>query len=236
MHGKIVNGDSFDLLDEVARECENPIIVTDPPFNVGYHYRSYVDKVPEDVYYASLADMFSQYPSVVVHYPEALHRLSIEMGIVPTRVASWVYTSNTKRQHRDIAFYNVSPDFNKVRQPCRDSHDKRNASRIENGVRSYDWMQYNQVKHSTKANSGIDHPCVMNLDVMRRVVRTLPWGVVVIDPFAGSGTTCVACEEAGIEWRAIEIDEHYCQLIKERVDACEPLQMRLFKDDAWSGR
>lgn len=236
MIGRIYNDDAFEAIADVANECVNPVIVTDPPFNVGYHYRSYVDKVPDDVYFGSLAAMFTEVPSVVVHYPEALHRLSIEMHMVPERVVSWVYTSNTKRQHRDIAFYGVTPIFDQVRQPCRDSRDKRNAERIERGVRSYDWMQYNQVKNGTKGVNGIDHPCVMNLDVMRRIVGLLPKGVTVIDPFAGSGTTCVACEEMGIDWRAIEIDTRYCELIAERVARCQPMQPTLFADDAWEGR
>ena len=50
------------------------------------------------------------------------------------------------------------------------------------------------------------------------MVRWLPDGVTVIDPFAGSGTTAVACERAGIPWRAIEIDGDYCDIIERRVE------------------
>lgn len=42
--------------------------------------------------------------------------------------------------------------------------------------------------------------------------------VTVIDPFAGSGTTVVACEKRGIPWRAIEIDPDYCEIIQRRID------------------
>lgn len=125
MSGRIYNEDAFEVIHEIANECINPVIVTDPPFNVGYHYRAFKDKVEESVYYARMAQMFNEYPSVVVLYPEMLHRLTCEMRKVPDRVVSWVYPSNTKRQHRDIGFYGVTPDFDKVRVPYRNPNDKR---------------------------------------------------------------------------------------------------------------
>jgi DNA modification methylase len=47
---KIINGDCRDILPSVVREAENPVIVTDPPFNVGYHYDEYADRMDEGAY------------------------------------------------------------------------------------------------------------------------------------------------------------------------------------------
>jgi site-specific DNA-methyltransferase (adenine-specific) len=41
---------------------------------------------------------------------------------------------------------------------------------------------------------------------------------VVLDPFAGSGTTPVVCERMGIRWVAIELLEHFCYAIKNRLE------------------
>ena len=38
----------------------------------------------------------------------------------------------------------------------------------------------------------------------------------ILDPFAGSGTTIIACEKAGRQARAIEIDPRYCDVIVRR--------------------
>lgn len=221
MLGKIFNEDSFEALREIANEHMRPIIVTDPPFNTGYHYRTYKDRMKEAEYYSRLASIFTEYPSVVVHYPEALHRLSIEMGVVPDRVVSWVYPSNTARQHRDIAFYGVKPDFTLVRRPYRNPNDKRvrELQKRTGGGRSYDWVEYNQVKNVSKEKT--NHPCQMPLALMDDVVGWLSGmdGITIIDPFAGSGTTCVACERRGIPWVGIEIDPEYCDLIIARVES-----------------
>lgn len=111
-------------------------IVTDPPFNMSYHYNTYKDNKEEGVYYSWLADILTTYgfPFVVIHYPEALYKLAFQVGLFPERVVSWVYNSNTPRQHRDIAFFKIQPDFTKVRQPYKDASDKRCAKLMSEGT------------------------------------------------------------------------------------------------------
>lgn len=41
-------------------------------------------------------------------------------------------------------------------------------------------------------------------------------GDVVAEPFGGSGTTLIACEQLGRECRCMELDPHYCDVIIER--------------------
>jgi DNA modification methylase len=219
--GRIYNEDCFEVLRDIANECEHPVIVTDPPFNIGYHYREYNDRMDEGEYFSSLAEIINEYPSVIVHYPEALHRLSMEAALVPNRIVSWVYPSNTKRQHRDIAFYGIDPDFDLVRRPYKNPTDKRiiELQKRTGGGRSYDWVECNQVKNVSREKTA--HPCQMPLALMEDVIGWLSGmkDITIIDPFAGSGTTCIACERRGIPWRAIEVDQSYCNIIYERLEA-----------------
>lgn len=217
MTGRLYNEDATEALADIVSECVNPVIVTDPPYNRGYHYRSYGDRIPEAEYYDFLARMVAEWPTVLVLYPEALHTVSIAARQAPRRVVSWVYPSNTARQHRDIGFYGVSPDFGRVRRPYRNPRDKR-IQRLQartGGARSYDWLMVDQVKNVSREKTA--HPCQMPLAVMYDVVRWLPDGVTVVDPFAGSGTTLVACERAGIPWRGIEMDPEYCEIAARRI-------------------
>ena len=41
-------------------------------------------------------------------------------------------------------------------------------------------------------------------------------GMTVLDPFGGSGTTLIACEQTGRCCRMLEIDPHYCDVIIRR--------------------
>ena len=68
-----------------------------------------LNNMNEEEYYKWLANIFNWCPFVVVHYPEALYKISHYTGKFPERVVSWVYNSNTAKQHRDIAFFDIIP-------------------------------------------------------------------------------------------------------------------------------
>lgn len=154
----------------------------------------------------------------MVHYPEELYKLSHHIGMVPNRVVSWVYNSNTRKQHRDIAYFGVSPDFSKMTQPYKNPNDKRIKKLIANGrigSKLYDWWNVNQVKNVSKEKT--EHPCQMPVLVMERIVGILPDDVTIIDPFCGSGTTGIACLRQGRDFIGIEIDERYANIAKQRL-------------------
>ena len=127
---ELYNQDCRNIIKQI--KTENCIVVTDPPFNIGYHYNSYNDRM-SDAEYFSMLDEVLQGQFVIIHYPEEIYKLAIHKGVSPSKVVSWVYNSNTGKQHRDIAFFNVKPDFSKVRQPYKNPTDKRIAERIEAG-------------------------------------------------------------------------------------------------------
>lgn len=214
---RLIHGSCTDYLADVVKEAENPIIVTDPPFNIGYHYNKYNDKMKEDDYFEWLGELFSLCPSVIIHYPEDLYKLSFQMGLIPDEIVSWVYPANTAKQHRDIVFFGVKPDFKKVRQPYREDSAKtrRLLAKGTGGAKIYDWWEVNQVKNTSKEKT--EHPCQMPLEVMRRLVGILPDDATIIDPFMGSGTTGVACKMWGRKFVGIELDEKYFNIAKERI-------------------
>lgn len=217
---QLLEGDCSQILKTL--QVHNPCIVTDPPFNIGYHYKSYTDNMPEDVYYDWLDTVFTSLgeglPLVCVHYPEALYKLAYQMCLFPERVVSWVYNSNTAKQHRDIAFFNVKPDFSKVRQPYKNPNDKRIKARIaagKTGAKLYDWWNVNQVKNVGKEKTA--HPCQMPVEVMKNIIGILPEDLTIVDPFMGSGTTGVACKELDRDFIGIEIDPEYVEIAKQRL-------------------
>ena len=191
--------------------------MSDPPFNIGYKYKSYKDNKKEDEYYEWLYEIFGNNPQVLIHYPESLYKYSFKSGMFPNKVISWVYNSNTAKQHRDIAFFGVMPDMRKVGQPYKNPTDKRIAKRISEGktARLYDWWEINQVKNVSKKHS---HPCEMPLKVMENIIGILPDDYLIVDPFMGSGTTGVACKNLNRNFIGIELDQEYCKIAEKRIN------------------
>lgn len=216
----LYNYDCLDVLKSEEIQNEKICIVTDPPFNIGYKYNKYNDNLPEDEYYNFLREVFTshEFPFVVIHYPEQLYKLSYQLGKLPEKVVSWVYNANTKKQHRDIAFFGICPDFSQVKQPYKNPNDKRVKKLLEQGKTGtdlYDWWFINQVKNVSKEKTS--HPCQMPLDVMKNIVGIIPSEYTIFDPFMGSGTTGVACDELGRNFIGCEIDEEYFEIACKRL-------------------
>lgn len=217
---RIINGDCREVLKNI--DMTNSIIVTDPPFNIGYHYGQYGDNIPENEYLDMLKNICYGRPCAIIHYPETIYKLALKINTAPERVATWVYNSNIPKQHRDIAFFNVTPDFTKIKQPYKNPNDKRIKKLIaagHKGANLYDWWHINQVKNVSKEKTA--HPCQMPLEVMKNIIGILPENKVIIDPFCGSGTTGVACKLLGRDFIGIEIDKSYVQIAIQRITATE---------------
>lgn len=227
MQYKIYNEDSHLILSQILSDLDisKTIIVTDPPFNINYHYNSYKDNLNEDEYLEGLCNLLELCPSVIVHYPETLYKIAFQLEKFPERVISWVYNSNTAKQHRDIAFFDVKPNMNQVKQPYKNLNDKRIKQRIMEGkvgAKIYDWWNINQVKNVSKDKT--KHPCQMPIEVMNNVIGILPYDAIIIDPFMGSGTTGVAVcnmnlkQQCNRSFIGIEIDEEYYRIAENRIN------------------
>ena len=70
-----------------------------------------------------------------------------------------------------------------------------------------------------RADSGVeDHPAVMPMTLARRCVMiTSEPGDVVLDPYAGSGTTLLAARDLGRRWVGIELNHAFVDLIEHRL-------------------
>ena len=76
------------------------------------------------------------------------------------------------------------------------------------------------VKKPKKSEFGDDnkHPTIKPVKLMEWLVKLLSnEGDVVLDCFAGSGTTGVACKNLNRKFVGIEKNEEYCELIKKRM-------------------
>lgn len=209
------------IINDDFRTCVIPkgLTITDPPYNQGYSYNKYKDRMCEEDYIKLLSKIPT--PCVIIHYPEeTINLLPKAINAKCEQVVCWVYNSNTGKQSRLISWWGCKPDFSRIRQPYKNLNDKRIQKRIsegKTGAKLYDWWNIPQVKNVSKEKT--NHPCQIPEEVIRRIISiTAQKNDLIIDVFGGSGTTSKVAEELGFDSYIYEIDETYCEIIKERVD------------------
>lgn len=85
------------------------------------------------------------------------------------------------------------------------------------------WLDYLDVNNQNSCLTG--YPTEKNLDMLKRIIETSSNpGDLVLDCFAGSGTTLVAAEELGRQWIGVDIGEEAIKIIQDRfVNGTKPI-------------
>jgi site-specific DNA-methyltransferase (adenine-specific) len=74
------------------------------------------------------------------------------------------------------------------------------------------WKYLNDSRPMTKAT--------FSLDIPKKAIKILSYkNDIVLDPFNGSGTSCVAAEILDRRWIGIELSPDYCEISRKRIQA-----------------
>ena len=199
-----------DFRQSIGNDWDEALIVSDPPYNQNYHYKQYSDTLTQKSYEELLVAAFKGRRAVIIHYPEESINVLPRLLGECQEVVSWVYPSNTRKQHRLVTWWNCKPDFSKLGQAYKNPQDKRIAARIQLGkmARLYDWWEINQVKNVSKGDN--PHPCPIPYELAYRLIAiTAMENDTIIDPFAGSGTIIKAAYDLHRKAIGYEIDKTY---------------------------
>ncbi|MDG1538460.1 MAG: DNA methyltransferase [Candidatus Poseidonia sp.] len=76
---------------------------------------------------------------------------------------------------------------------------------------------------ATERASRVNHPAPFPIELPKRCIELYSFvGDVVLDPFNGSGTTCVAAKQHGRHYIGVDLSEEYCSTAERRLDEVEP--------------
>lgn len=80
------------------------------------------------------------------------------------------------------------------------------------------------------------HPTIKPISLMEYLCKLTktPTGGVVLDPFAGSCTTGIACENTGRKSILIEREKEYCEIGKRRLQNIDPSYLPTEEENKWS--
>ena len=108
-----------------------------------------------------------------------------------------------------------------------DDFDKKSNAFMatKNGTSGKASKGMERFKTQPKANY---HPTVKPIKLMEYLVRLItPKEGIVLEPFAGSGTTLIACKQQGFNYIGIEREQEYCDIAEARLKAVQ-VQGELF--------
>ena len=193
---------------------ENTLIITDPPYNVGWKYDSYKDNLNEEDY-LEMFTYFKGFKLIVIHYIEDIIKYIVPTMGVPNKVVQWVYNSNMGKQHRSIAFFNCNPDFNKVKQKPKNPEDIR----VNTEVKLYDWWNINLVKNVSKEKENYSNQIPEK--VLGNIIKTTANDEIIFDPFMGSGSTLAVASKLGFKYIGCDISEKAYNITKKRLSKIE---------------
>ncbi len=235
---KIICGDCIETLSKIGEPFAD-LIFADPPFNIGYKYDKYHDKVERNNYIAWTKDWMtackkvlkptgSFYIAIGDDYAANVKVIADEIGLTMRNWIIWHYTfgQQTKdkfaRSHTHIFYFANNPKnftFNDfaVRVPSDRQliyADKRAnpAGKIPDDV----WDNP-RVCGTFKERTGW-HPCQMPEQLLMRIVAASSnSGDCVLDPFVGSGTTAAAAIKLRRNYVGIEISADYAKKGRQRL-------------------
>ena len=237
---KIVLGDAREVLRKLPDRCVH-LVVTSPPYNVGKEYDEnltleeyldFIEEVMREVYRVlvwggricfNVANL-GRKPYIPLH-AYIIQRLE-EIGFLlrgeviwdkgdavsgsSTAWGSWCSATNPllRDQHEYIIVASKG-DF------------RRNKGYKEDTITKEEFLEFTRSiwRFPPESAKKVGHPAPFPEELPYRCIQLYTFKEdVVLDPFVGSGTTCVAALKVGRHCVGIDVDERYVEIAKKRLE------------------
>jgi DNA modification methylase len=235
----IINGDAEEVLKRLPDNCTH-LMVTSPPYNVGKdydrdltlsEYLDFLERVMREVYRVlvwggrvcfNVANL-GRRPYVPLHsyLIERFQKIGFLMrgeiiwnkggGVAGNSTAWGSWKSAVNPTLRDLHEYILV--FSK-------GNFKRNTANKQSTISSKEFTEFTKSIWSFQPESAkrVGHPAPFPIELPYRCIQLYTFkGDVVLDPFAGIGTTCLAAIKTGRHFIGVDIDESYVKKARENI-------------------
>jgi len=114
---------------------------------------------------------------------------------------------------------------------CKDTFSRSNLSNKKSTISKDEFLEFTKSiwKFSAERARKIGHPAPFPVDLPYRTIQLYTFeGDVVLDPFVGAGTTCIAALKTNRKYVGYDIDKKYCDLSEQRIKHFLQEQKTLF--------
>lgn len=219
---EVIHGDCLSVMRGMA-DASVDAVVTDPPYGTGewLRHEAGAGKVPKakhsrsawDVWDMAWLDEARRVCRGPIAFFLPVREVGSAIGYAEANEDPWRLMAWCKSDPMPMFTGQVSYGFEPVI-----------VLRHKGAAGGRDWVEASTPRKGRDAD-GTGHPHQKPLKAVRWLCDMVSRpGSLILDPFAGSGTTAVACLKAGRRCIAIESDPCYIPVIRRRVrDAATPL-------------
>ncbi len=245
MKRDIVQGDVVDTLRTIPSESAQ-LVICDPPYNLGPAFGNKREWRHDDDWLAWCHEWLVQCQRILAndgnlfvygihHYLCYLQVDLYSLSMRYRRQISWKYENGFSNPRRSLAthyepllWFSKSDDycFHEIREPYK-STARLKSKIVKNGKVwtphpdgriAGDVWSFPTLAGKRFSGEKVDHPTQKPLSISERIVRHFsdPDELVVV-PFAGSGSECLAAEMNDRNYFGVDINPEYVALGKERI-------------------
>lgn len=214
---KVICGDCLSVMKGIPDGAVD-LVVTSPPYNIGNGHHTNTKKVfayddnKTESDYQDWQVLLLEECRRVTKWCFYNHKNRIRDGV---QISPYDWIGRTGWiVHQEVVWHNGSPNMDKIRfYPFTERVYvlKRDKSLVLNNHLSLtdDW-------HLPPVGTDFPHQRAYPLDIPLRCI-SVTVGDIILDPFAGSGTTLVAAKQLGRKYIGIEINPDYCKIAEDRL-------------------
>ena len=224
---KIIQGDCLEVMKGFPDESVD-CVITDPPYNIGGE-SSKITKVGEEIKRNTEAlgdwDNIPDYLKWTTKWLKEVYRVC-KGGVFSFFDLNEI--GKLRDIGKEIGFYPKTFFVMVKDNPIPHFHKSGYRNGFEMGLMlmknedvTFNFLSQEEminVKNYTIGNKKTEHPTEKPESIIKHLVKVLSNdGDLVLDPFLGSGTTCIATKKLNRDFIGIEKEEKYVKIARERL-------------------
>ena len=214
---RLVCGDSTDpaVYSVLMDRGKANLVLTDPPYNFNYEGSAGKiknDNMADEKFYEFLLAAFRNMESVMADDASiyVFHADTEGLNFRRAFADAGFYLSGCCIWKKQSLVLGLSP-YQWQHEPCLYGWKKNGRHQWYTGRKETTIWEFDKPKKNS------DHPTMKPIPLLAYpIANSSMTNSVVLDPFGGSGSTLIACEQTDRICRTIELDEKFCDVIVNR--------------------
>lgn len=221
-------------------DCSVHLMITSPPYNVGKtydkdltldEYRRFLKRVSAEIYRVlvpggraciNVANL-GRKPYIPLH--SYIIEDILDIGFLMRGEIIWNKASSSSPSTAWGSWLSAAnPTLRDIHEYIlifsKDTFSRKYIKGRRNTIKKNEFLEYTKSVWTFSAESArkVGHPAPFPEELPYRLIQLYTYSdEVILDPFAGSGTTCLAALKTGRKYVGYEIDEEYVRLAEQRI-------------------